>query len=68
MDDFEVFFNAIFYLMKPQQPLQWAVGLNPILNTLTPGQGYPWVPSKNVSPFGPAVLPAIADIYTNKYI
>jgi len=25
------------------------------------------VPSKNVSPFGPAVWPAIANIQTNKY-
>ena len=25
-------------------------------------QGYPWVPSKNVSPFGPAVWPAFANI------
>jgi len=30
--------------------------------------GYPWVPSKNFSQVGPAVLPAMANIYTNKYI
>ena len=30
--------------------------------------GYSKVPSKNVNPFGPAVWPAIADIYTNKLI
>ena len=30
--------------------------------------GSPWVPLTNVSPFGPAVWPAIANIYiTNKY-
>ena len=27
--------------------------------------GYPRVPSKNVSPFGPAVWPVIGNIYTN---
>ena len=26
---------------------------------------YPWIPSKNVSPFGPAVWPALGNIYTN---
>ena len=29
-------------------------------------QGYPWVPSKNVSPFGPSVWPAIAIIYISE--
>jgi len=28
-------------------------------------RGYPWVPSQNVSPFGPAVWPAIGNIYGN---
>ena len=28
---------------------------------------YRWVPSKNVSLFGPAIWPAIADIYLNIY-
>ena len=27
--------------------------------------GYPRIPSKNVSPFGPAIWPAIGNIYTN---
>ena len=28
-------------------------------------RGYPWVPSQNVSPFGPAVWSAIRKIYGN---
>ena len=28
--------------------------------------GYPWVPSKKFSPLGPAVWPALADIYMSK--
>ena len=27
--------------------------------------GYPWVPSKKSSPFGPAVMSAIGNIYMN---
>ena len=29
--------------------------------------GYQWVPSKNFSPFGPAVCLAIGNIYTNVF-
>ena len=35
---------------------------------LPPGYRYPWVPSKNVSHFVPAVRPAIAYIHTNIYM
>ena len=37
---------------------------NYILLPILP-QGYPWVPSKNISPFGSAVWPAIRNIYKN---
>jgi len=37
------------------------------ISTTMLSPGYSRVPSKNVSPFGPAVLPSIGDIQTNIY-